>query len=443
MAQEQGFSEQVTRLRELARAAKAAGRGLAALSGAARSALLREVAAALVLPAEQDRLLAANERDVAAARAAAAAGELDPARLGRLGLDANKLAGVADGLRQLAEMPELLGRPRLRRELDAGLVLEQVPCPLGLVGVVFEARPDAAPQIGGLCLKSGNAALLKGGSEARESNRALVDCLQRVLPRHGVDPAAITLLEQRADTEAMLALDDVVDLVIARGGKDFVHHVQTHTKIAVMGHAEGVCHVFVHASAEPAMAAAIAVDAKCSYPAACNAAEALLWEPGAEAALDACVQALRARGALLRGCAATRARHPELAAASEDDWGREYGALVMAVRQVEGIEGALAHVERHGSRHTEAIVAGDAAAAERFLAAVDAADVFWNASTRFADGYRFGLGAEVGISTGKLHARGPVGAEGLLTYRWLLRGTGQVSADYGPGKRSFTHRDLG
>ena len=442
MTQEQGREGQVARARAQARAAKAAGRALAGLSGPDRAALLRAVAAALVEPEEQARLLAANARDVAAARAAAAAGELDAAKLKRLGLDAAKLASVADGLVQLAAMPELLGAPRLRRALDEGLVLEQVPCPLGLVGVVFEARPDAVPQIGGLCLKSGNAALLKGGSEARESNRALVECMQRVLVARGVAAEAITLLEQREDIAAMLALDDVVDLVIARGGKSFVHYVQSNTRIAVMGHAEGVCHVFLHASADPAMAARIAVDAKCSYPAACNAAEALLWEDGAEAALAACVAALHERGVELRGCPRTRERHPEVRAASEDDWGREYGALVLAIRHVDGIAGALAHVAAHGSRHTEAIVASDAAAAERFLAEVDAADVFWNASTRFADGYRFGLGAEVGISTGKLHARGPVGAEGLLTYRWLLRGHGQVAADYGPGKRSFRHRTL-
>lgn len=439
----QGADEgQIERARGLARTAKAAGAALAGLPGAARSALLRDVAAALVEPRRRAALLEANARDVAAAKAAAAAGELDPARLKRLGLDADKLASVADGLVQLAEMPELLGRPRLRRELDDGLVLEQVPCPLGLVGAVFEARPDAVPQIGGLCLKSGNAALLKGGSEARESNRALVACMQEVLRAHGIAPEALTLLEHREDIAAMLALDDVVDLVIARGGKSFVHHVQGNTKIAVMGHADGVCHVFLHASAQPQMAAKIVVDAKCSYPAACNAAEALLWEDGAEDALAACVTSLRVRGVELRGCAATRERHPELLAATDDDWGREYGGLVMAVRRVGGLEGALAHIERFGSRHTEAIVAADAEPAERFLREVDAADVFWNASTRFADGYRFGLGAEVGISTGKLHARGPVGAEGLLTYRWILRGAGQVASDYGPGKKRFKHRDL-
>lgn len=429
-------------VRDLARAARRAGRPLAALPGTARAALLRDLADALRDPERRAALLDANARDLEAARRDADAGALDPARIKRLGLDAAKLDGVAHGLQQLADMPELLGAPRLRRALDEGLVLEQVPCPLGLVGAVFEARPDAVPQIGGLCLKSGNAALLKGGSEARESNRALVACMQEVLARHGLDPAALTLLEHREDIAEMLALEGLVDLVVARGGKSFVHHVRTSTRIAVMGHAEGVCHLYLHASADPAMAAAIAVDAKCSYPAACNAIEALLWDAEAGAALDACVAALQERGVELRGCPETRARHPAIAAASEADWGAEYGALVLAVRRVDGLAGALAHIEAHGSGHTEAIVAADAAAAERFLAEVDAADVFHNASTRFADGYRFGLGAEVGISTGKLHARGPVGAEGLLTYRWLLRGAGQVASDYGPGKRPFVHRDM-
>jgi glutamate-5-semialdehyde dehydrogenase len=429
-------------IRDQARAARKAGRSLAALSGPARSALLHDLAAALRDPAALPGLLAANAEDLALARAALERGEIDPARYKRLGLDQNKLASVADGLAQLAVAPELLGRADLRRELDAGLVLERVPCPLGVLGVVFEARPDAVPQIGGLALKSGNAAVLKGGREALHSNRALVAVLHRVLTTHGLDPACIALLEQREELELLLEQHDLIDLIIARGGKAFVHHVQAHTKIPVMGHAEGLCHLYLHAAAEPAMAAAIAVDAKCSYPAACNAIETLLWEPAAAAALDACVVALTAAGVELRVCEQTRARHPNLLPASESDWDAEYGALILAIRQVPDLAGALTHIEAHGSRHTEAIVTADAAAADRFLAEVDAADVFLNVSTRFADGYRFGLGAEVGISTGKLHARGPVGASGLLTYRWLLRGAGHVTADYGPGKRRFTHRDL-
>ena len=426
----------------MSQAARTAGRRLASLAAPARSALLHDLAAALRDPGTRAALLAANATDMTLARAASERGEQDPARVKRLGLDADKLEGVARGLDQLADAPELLGRPDLRRELDAGLVLERVPCPLGVLGVVFEARPDAVPQIGGLALKSGNAALLKGGREALHSNRALVGVLHRVLAAHGLDPACIGLLEQREELDELLAQRDLIDLIIARGGKAFVHHVQAHTRIPVMGHAEGLCHLYLHASAEPAMAAAIAVDAKCSYPAACNAIETLLWDADAGPALDACAAALRAAGVELRGCPATRARHPALAPADAADWDTEYGALILAIRQVPDLDAALAHIEAHGSRHTEAIVAADPAAADRFLAEVDAADVFLNVSTRFADGYRFGLGAEVGISTGKLHARGPVGAAGLLTYRWLLRGHGQVAADYGPGKRAFTHRDL-
>lgn len=427
----------MSRIRDLARAARTAGHALATLPGPARSALLRDLATALRAASARAAIFAANQAD---RDAAARDRDIEPARLARLGVDNNKLDGVCNGLDQLAAAPELLGAPTLRRELDTDLVLERVPAPLGVLAVVFEARPDAVPQISGLALKSGNAVVLKGGREALRTNRALVAALHPVLTAHSLDPACIALLEQREDLGDLLAHHDLIDLVIARGGKAFVHHVQSHTKIPVMGHAEGLCHLYLHASADPAMSAAIAVDAKCGYPAACNAIETLLWQ--SPAALDACVAALSARDVELRACATTRERHPQLLPASEADWDSEYGALVLAIRHVPDEQAALAHIAAHGSRHTEAIVADDHAAAERFLAAVDAADVFHNASTRFADGHRFGLGAEVGISTGKLHARGPVGAEGLLTYRWLLRGRGQVAGDYGPGKRPFTHRDL-
>ncbi len=432
----------MSKIRELASAARAASHALAALSGTSRSALLRDLAAALRHPDTRAPILAANAEDLAAAAVAHARGEIDPARYKRLSLDAAKLDAVAHGLEQLADAPELLGRPDLRRELDDRLVLERVPCPLGVLGVVFEARPDAVPQIAGLALKSGNAAVLKGGREALKSNRALVSALHRVLTSHGLDPAAIALLEQREELDELLGQRDLIDLIIARGGKAFVHHIQTHTQIPVMGHAEGVCHLYFHKAADPTMAAAIAVDAKCSYPAACNAIETLLWDADAGPALDAAVTALRATGVELRACPQTLLRHPTLLPAGEADWDAEYGALILAIRQVPDLDAALAHIAAHGSRHTEAIVTADTHVAERFLALVDAADVFHNASTRFADGYRFGLGAEVGISTGKLHARGPVGASGLLTYRWLLRGNGQVTSDYGPGKRAYTHRDL-
>jgi len=394
------------------------------------------LAAALVDSVVRKRVLEANARDLAAA-----AGLASPL-VKRLKLDPAKLDTLADGARQLAAREDPLGTVLARRKLDEGLMLQQVRCPLGVLAVVFESRPDALVQIASLALRSGNAVLLKGGREAAESNRALADVVRGALEKAGLPADAVQLLDDRSEVEAVLALEKGVDLIVARGGKEFVEHVRARSRIPVLAHAEGVCHVFLHRSADRAKAARIVVDSKVTYPAACNAVETLLWEPGAEAALDASVAALHSAGVELRGDAPTRARHPEMKVATETDWDAEYGALVLAVARVADLDGALEHIARHGSQHTEAIVAADRAAAERFLAEVDAACVFHDASTRFADGYRFGLGGEVGIGTGKLHARGPVGVDGLLTFRWILRGSGQVSADYGPGKKPFLHEDI-
>jgi glutamate-5-semialdehyde dehydrogenase len=445
-------------LRQQVIAARAAGRKLAARGGneaghgegqgegqdgmGFRAALLDAFASALERPAVQAAVTAANAEDMTRAREEERRGTLASALVKRLHLDQNKISGVVEGLRQLARMPELVGRRLTHRELDRGLVLERVSCPLGLLGVVFEARPDALVQITGLAWKSGNALVLKGGREARATNRALTMVAHEVLRAAGVDPQAMVLLEDRAEVDALLGLHDLVDLMIARGSSAFIRHVRSRSKIPVMAHADGICHIYLDGSAHPEKSARILVDAKCSYAAACNAVETLLWSPAAAPALDATLSALIGQGVELRACPATRERHPDLRPAAAADWDTEYGALILSVKQVSGLDEALAHIERHGSRHTEAIVAEDPAAARRFLAAVDAACVFHNVSTRFADGYRFGLGAEVGISTDKLHARGPVGVEGLLTYRWLLRGDGQASTDYAPGGRPFTHRDL-
>ena len=417
------------------RAVEAGGR-LARAPAEARTRALEALAAALVDPGVRAGVLEANRRDLTAA-----AGLASPL-VKRLKLDAAKLETLADGARQLAARADPLGAVLARRKLDEGLVLTQERCPLGVLAVVFESRPDALVQIASLALRSGNAVLLKGGREAAESNRALAEVVRGALERAGLPPDAVQLLDDRSEVEALLGLEKGVDLVVARGGKEFVEHVRARSRIPVLAHAEGVCHAFLHRSADPAKAARIVVDSKCSYPAACNALETLLWEPGAEAALDASVTALRAAGVELRGDGPTRARHLDMRPATEADWDAEYGALVLAVARVADLDAALAHIARHGSQHTEAIVAEDRAAAERFLAEVDAACVFHDASTRFADGYRFGLGGEVGIGTGKLHARGPVGVDGLLTFRWLLRGSGQVSADYGPGKKPFLHEEL-
>ena len=426
----------------LVKAAKRAGRGLARASAADRSALLEAIATRLGEPSARAALAEANALDLAEGQAARQRGELSAALVARLALGDAKLDGVIDGLRQLAAARDLLNRVDLHRELDEGLVLQRVSCPLGVLGVVFEARPDAVPQIAGLALRTGNAVVLKGGAEAQRTNVAMVSLLREVLAARGFDPAAIVLLEGRAQVASLLQQDRDVDLIVARGSTAFIHYVQAHSKIPVLGHAEGLCHLFLHASADPAMAARVTEDAKCTYPAACNSLETLLWEPGAETALGAAIEALQARDVQLRGCPATCARFPELTPATDEDWSTEYGDLILSIRQVEGLDAALEHIETYGSKHTEGIVAEDVAAAEHFLASVDAADVFHNASLRFADGYRYGLGAEVGISTSKLHARGPVGVEGLVTYRWLLRGQGHRTADYGPGKRSFRHRDI-
>jgi glutamate-5-semialdehyde dehydrogenase len=425
-------------MRDTAVAARAAGGKLARLSAEGRAALLRDLATALADEKARAAVLAANAEDVARAKTEG----VEPALAKRLGIDGKKIDGLIDGLKQLAAMDDLVGRVTLRRELDDGLVLERVSCPLGLLGVVFESRPDALIQIVGLAWKSGNAVWLKGGREATSTNQALIAVVHGVLAKRDIDTRAAVLLAGREDVAAVLGLHGTVDLIVARGSSQFVQYVQSNTRIPVMGHAAGVCHVYLHRAADPAMAARVVVDAKMTYPAACNAAEALLWDTEAGAALDACITALQEAGVEIRGDEATRARHPKIVAATDADFGFEFGAPVIAVKQVRDLDAALAFIDAHGSRHTEAIMTSDVAAAERFLAEVDAAGVYHNASTRFADGYRYGLGAEVGISTDKLHARGPVGVDGLLTYRWLLRGQGQLTASYGPGGKPFKFRDL-
>lgn len=415
---------------------------LAALDGAKRSALLAALADALDDPALMRPVLDANAVDMRDAQIAMEAGDLSEALVARLALSLSKLASLSAGLRTLSAQPEIVNSRITYRELSPGLVLEQRRHPLGVIGVVFEARPDALPQIVGLALKSGNAIVLKGGREAARTNAAMTATIHQVLRGANLPVAAVTLLEDRAEFRELLAQDTSVDLLIARGSGAFVRMVQDSTKIPVLGHAEGLCHIYLHEDADPEMAAAVVVDAKTTYPAACNAVETLLWHTGAASAIDATLAALHARGVQLRGCDATMARHPAVRAATSDDWSVEYSDLVISVRAVADANAALAHIRTFGSGHTEAVITQSAALAERFIQRVDAACIFHNVSTRFSDGLRFGLGGEVGISTGKLHARGPVGVEGLMTTRWLLRGDGDLSEDFDTKSRAFTHRDL-
>lgn len=422
--------------RPRAKALREAQRALGSAPGDRRQAALQALAELLV--SREDEILAANAADLAQAERDAVAQPL----LDRLALSAKKLATLRAGVLQLASAPDPIGAPLLRTELEAGLVLEQVKSPLGVLLVIFESRPDAVIQIGALALKSGNGVLLKGGREARQSNALLVSCLQDALASAGLDPAAVAGVEGRAAVGELLELDELIDLVIPRGSGELVRSIQSSTRIPVLGHAEGVCHLYLHADADPAMATHLALDGKTGYPAACNATETLLVHEGFLPHLAGVGQALSAAGVRLRACERARAVLPEASPASESDWGHEWGDLELAIAVVDDLPTAIDWIHRHGSGHTDAIVSEDPSAREEFLRRVDSASVFANASTRFADGFRYGLGAEVGISTGRIHARGPVGVEGLLTTRWLLRGEGQAASDFGPGKRDYTHRAL-
>ncbi len=423
-------------LRERVAALRAAQRGLGSAPAARRTAVLEALAG--LLARRRDEILERNRGDVRQADSEGLSGPL----LHRLGLSAGKLETLKEGVDALVEQEDPIGKVVARTELDQGLVLDRVQSPLGVLLVIFESRPDAVIQIGSLAIRSGNAVLLKGGSEAARSNRVLVECLREALAEADLDPKAVLGIEGREAVDELLAFDDLIDLVIPRGSSALVRSIQARSRIPVLGHAEGVCHLYLDAGADPEMAARLAVDGKCDYPAACNATETLLVHEEFLPRLPAVGEVLRGAGVELRCDERARRRLPWAEAASDDDWGTEFGDLILAVKTVDDLESAIAHIHRFGSSHTEAIVTDDPEAAERFLGAVDAASVFHNASTRFADGYRYGLGAEVGISTARIHARGPVGVEGLLTTRWLLRGTGQGAADYGPGRRAFTHRPL-
>ena len=414
------------------RAAMALGR----LSDAERRQAVEAMAAALEAAAEP--IVTANQADLEAA----AADGLAPALVARLKLDATKLAGAIEGVRQVAHLPDPLGVRQLHRELDVGLLLERLSVPLGVLGVIFEARPDAVMQIASLAIRSGNGALLKGGREANRSCAAILEALRAGLAGSAVDPIALELLTSREESLGLLKLDGLVDLIIPRGSNELVRFIQDNTRIPVLGHADGICHLYVDQQVDIDQALRIAMDAKTQYPAACNAIETLLLHREvAPAFLAAALPAMAAAGVTLRGDAAAQALGVS-EAASDDDWRREYSDLVLAVRVVESLEQALEHINRYGSRHTDAICTTSTSTAETFLRSVDSAGVYVNCSTRFADGFRYGFGAEVGISTQTLPPRGPVGLEGLVTYRYVMRGDGHIAADYASGARSFTHHDL-
>jgi len=350
---------------------------------------------------------------------------------------------VIAGIQSLIALPDPVGEIRSATELDEGLELYRVTCPIGVIGVIFESRPDALVQISSLCLKSGNAVLLKGGSEASETNRALAQVISEATDAAGIPNGWLQLLETRADVGELLKLDDLVDLLIPRGSNEFVRYIMENSNIPVLGHADGICHVYVDADADVDMAVDVTVDSKCQYVAVCNAAETLLVHEGIAATFLPQVAArLAEHNVDLFGCERTCAII-DCSPASEEDWRTEYLDYRLAIRVVSDSDAAIAHINTYGSGHTDAIVTSSAKTAERFMALVDSGDVFWNCSTRFSDGFRYGLGAEVGISTNKIHARGPVGLDGLLIYKWLLKGNGQTVGPYADGSKEFTHKPIG
>lgn len=395
------------------------------------------------LERDRETIARANREDKTAAEKDVEAGRLSRALFRRLDLEGGKFDTLLAGVEDVIRLEDPVGRVTLATRLDEGLDLFRVTCPIGVIGVIFEARPDAAVQISVLGLKSSNAVILKGGSEASRTNAALVDSMRGALAEAGLPVDAIQLLSTRGEVADLLEQDEWVDLIIPRGSNELVRSIQSSTRIPVLGHADGICAVYLDRSADPDRAAAVAVDAKAQYPAVCNAAETLLvhadlldsvWPRVARALAEAGVE-IRADERALPGAFGAKPATPA-------DFDTEFLDLVIAVKTVDSIDEAIDHINRHGSHHTDAIVTEDARAAERFLARVDSAGVYHNASTRFADGFRYGFGAEVGVSTNKTHARGPVGLDGLVIYKYRLYGSGQGAGAYGPAKRPFLHQAI-
>ena len=429
-------------VRSLAQAAKQAARCIASASIEQRDRALEEVARALERSAPE--ILEANAQDLAEAEPAQSRGELSKALVDRLKLSSRKLQSMIEGVRAVIALPDPIGRVLDRVELDDGLELEKVSCPLGVLAVIFEARPDAVTQITSLAIKSANAVVLKPGREVERTARVIVESIRAALRSQLVPEAVVTNIEQRAEVRELLKFDDLIDLVIPRGGYDLVRYVQSNTRIPVLGHSEGVCHIYVDSAADFDMALNIIDDAKTDYPAVCNAVETVLVDQAiAEKFLPLLAARMQEKGVRLRGCPQSVSAIHEVPVdpVGENEWHTEYGDLILALKVVRGVNEAIDHIQRFGSAHTDAIVTNDIGTARAFLQQVDSAGVFHNASTRFADGYRYGFGAEVGISTSRLHARGPVGLDGLTTYKYVLRGHGQVVHDYrGPNARPFLHR---
>ncbi|WP_420402792.1 glutamate-5-semialdehyde dehydrogenase [Nisaea sp.] len=415
-----GIAEMMTGLGEAARAASAA---LALATTEQKNAALKNAAAEIrtALP----EILEANGKDLAFAREKGVRESL----MDRLKLDTERVEGIARGIEDVAALPDPIGAVMAEWERPNGLRIARVRVPLGVIGIIYESRPNVTADAGSLCLKSGNAAILRGGSESFHSSNALVGCLHKGLKEAGLPEAAVQLVptRDRAAVGALLTMTKLVDIIVPRGGKSLIERVQKESRIPVIAHLDGINHVYVDGAADPDMARAIVLNSKMRRTSVCGAAETLLVDATvAETQLPGIAKALEDAGCALKGDAAARRIVPQMQEATEEDWSTEYLDAVLSVRVVDGLDAAIEHINRYGSHHTDSIVTGDAAAAARFAAHVDSAIVLHNASTQFADGGEFGMGAEIGISTGKMHARGPVGAEQLTSFKYVVTGSGQT-----------------
>lgn len=424
-------------IQEEARKMKLASPRMASTAGEVRNAALLGIAKAL--EENKTAIFSANAEDLSAADAAG----ISTAVKKRLKFDEGKLTACLDGLRQLAELPDPVGRVLLRREMDAGLILTKLSCPIGVIGVIFEARPDALVQISSLCIKSGNCAVLKGGKETARTNRALFTLIHAAAVEAGLPKECLLQAELHNEIGELLTCDRDVDLLIPRGSNAFVRYIMDNTKIPVMGHADGICHIYVDKDADQEKALRVIVDAKTQYTAACNAVETVLVDrPIATEFLPKLAKALADAGVELRGSREAAKIVPVAEVMDDDAFAKEYLDLILSAAVVDGPAAAAEHINRFGSHHTDSILTENDVAWEVFRALVDSAGVYRNVSTRFADGFRYGFGAEVGISTSKIHARGPVGLDGLMTYKYLIEGDGQIVGDYASGKAAFHFRDL-
>ena len=419
--------------------AKTAAIELSALDTSVKDAALSAMADALDM--NRERILSANAKDMESAEESEKRGELSKSLVKRLMVTDSKIDGMIDGIKDVISLKDPVGETMSTLEMDEGLTLYQIRCPIGVIGVIFESRPDVVPQIMSLCLKSGNAVIFKGGMEASNSNEELFNILSEAAYGAGVPRGSFVLLRTREDVNAILAMDEYIDLLIPRGSNQFVKYIQSNTRIPVLGHAAGICHVYIDEYADIDKALKVTLDSKIQYPAVCNAVETLLVNSKiAEEFLPEMDSLLHENGVEIRADERCISVMEHAVRADDEDWDTEYNDLIISVKMVDSVREAIDFINKHGSHHTDAIVTENRESMIAFSKSVDSADVMINASTRFADGYRFGKGAEVGISTNKIHSRGPVGMEGLMIYKYVLVGDGQVVKDYvGPDSKRFTH----